>query len=265
MRAVKVCGPNDLFIDSTAPVPTVCTGHLLIKVLSVALNPTDWKRVAIFREEVPHTVGLDVAGWVVACGDEVGQEYKVGDRVAGLCYGIKAGDPLSGAFGEYALLKGALSLPVPDHVSDAEAATIPVGTNFVGQGESVPTFANLSDESITDQLNSRANNDSTVPDSETSTSVSAIQAQELRPCHTHLRRRHRIRHVWFAIRPPLGLPRSHHVLAPEFPARQGIGRSRGVRLPRWRGLRGGHSACDGRQPSLCIGLRVCRLEPADLR
>ena len=146
MGAVKVRGPNDLFIDSKAPVPAVRPGHLLIKVLSVALNPTDWKRVAIFKEEVPHTVGLDVAGRVVACGDDVGQEYNIGDRVAGLCYGMKADDPLSGAFGEYALLKGALSLPVPDHVSDAEAATIPVGTNFVGQGVNTPTSENPSEK-----------------------------------------------------------------------------------------------------------------------
>ena len=134
MHAVKVRGPNDLFIDSEAPVPAVRPGYLLIKVFSVALNPTDWKRVAIFKEEVPLTVGCDVAGRVVACGEQIGQDYKPGDRVAGLCYGIKTNDPTSGAFGEYALLKGALSLHVPDHVSDIEAATIPVGINFVGQG-----------------------------------------------------------------------------------------------------------------------------------
>ena len=134
MYAIKVRGPNELFIDSAAQVPTVRPGYLLIKVLSVALNPTDWKRVASFKEEVPHTIGCDAAGRVVACGEEVGQDYKPGDRVAGLCYGIKTNDPTSGAFGEYALLKGALSLQVPDHVSDIEAATIPVGINFVGQG-----------------------------------------------------------------------------------------------------------------------------------
>ena len=134
MHALKVRGPNDLFIDSRAPVPTVRPGYLLIKVLSVALNPADWKRIAGFKEEVACTVGCDVAGRVVACDEQVDQKYEPGDRVVGLCYGIKTNDPTSGAFGEYALLKGALSLPVPDHVSDTEAATIPVGINFVGQG-----------------------------------------------------------------------------------------------------------------------------------
>ena len=134
MHALKVRGPNDLFVYSGAPVPTVRPGCLLIKVLSVALNPTDWKRTAGFKEEVPCTVGCDVAGRVIACDEQIDQKYKPGDRVVGLCYGIKIDDPISGAFGEYALLKGALSLPVPDHVSDTEAATIPVGINFVGQG-----------------------------------------------------------------------------------------------------------------------------------
>lgn len=134
MHALKVRGPDDIFIDSVAPVPAVRPGYLLIKVFSIALNPTDWKRSAIFKGAASHTVGCDAAGRVVACGEDLGRDYKLGDRVAGLCYGMKDDDPTSGAFGEYALLKGALSLRVPDHVSDLEAATTPVGTNFAGQG-----------------------------------------------------------------------------------------------------------------------------------
>lgn len=75
----------------------------------------------------------DVAGRVIICVEQVGQDYTPGDRVAGLCYGIKTNDSTSGAFGEYALLKSALSLHVPDHVSNIEAATIPVSINFVSQ------------------------------------------------------------------------------------------------------------------------------------
>ena len=108
MRAVKARGPRDIYIDEAAPVPALRRGYLLIKVISVALNPTDWKRAAVFKAEVPHTVGCDVAGRVVACGEQVEQDYKPGDRVVGLCYGMKTNDHTCGAFGEYALLKGAL-------------------------------------------------------------------------------------------------------------------------------------------------------------
>lgn len=134
MRAIRACAPNHVFLDPDAPTPTVRPGYLLIKVLSVALNPTDWKGAAFTRQETPHTIGCDVAGWVIECGSAITQDYQPGDRVAGLCYGNRIGEPSSGAFGEYALLKGALSMRIPDHVSDTEAAVIPVGINIVGQG-----------------------------------------------------------------------------------------------------------------------------------
>lgn len=133
MRAVKVRAPNDIFVDPAAPLPTLRPDYLLIKVFSVALNPTDWKGASVFKQETPHTVGCDVAGRVIECGEQVTKKYEIGDRVTGLCYSIRIGDPTSGAYGEYALLKGALSLPLPAHVSDAEAATIPVGINTIGQ------------------------------------------------------------------------------------------------------------------------------------
>lgn len=77
-------------------------------------------------------MGCDAAGYVILCGEDTSQNYNPGDRVAGLCYSIKPGDPSSGVFGEYTFLKGALSMRIPKHVSDAEAATIPVGVNFGG-------------------------------------------------------------------------------------------------------------------------------------
>ena len=134
MVAVKARGPNDLYVATGAQVPVLRPGYILIRVFSVALNPSDYKRVAVFDENVPHTIGCDVAGRVVSCGEQTGQNYQLGDRVTGLCYSMKPGDPTCGAFGQYALLKGSLSMRVPEHVSDAEAATIPVGINFGGQG-----------------------------------------------------------------------------------------------------------------------------------
>jgi hypothetical protein len=140
MLAVRARGPGQLYLDPTTPVPAVRSGYLLIRVMSVALNPSDYKRLAVFGEGTPHTMGCDVAGRVVLCGEDVNQDYRPGDRVAGLCYGMKPGDPSSGAFGQYALLKGALSMRVPEHVSDAEAATIAVGVNFAGQGTYLLVF-----------------------------------------------------------------------------------------------------------------------------
>ncbi|KAK4244517.1 hypothetical protein C7999DRAFT_17242 [Corynascus novoguineensis] len=151
MLAVRARGPNQIYLDPETPVPTLRPGYLLIQVLSIALNPSDYKRLAVFKENTPHTIGCDVAGRVVVCGDNVDQDYQPGDRVAGLCYSMKPGDPSCGAFGQYALLKGALSMRVPEHVSDAEAATIAVGVNFGGQalyrslGLPLPPFSESED------------------------------------------------------------------------------------------------------------------------
>ncbi|KAJ6013606.1 zinc-binding oxidoreductase ToxD [Penicillium herquei] len=133
MRAVKVRRADEVFIDENSLVPSLRPEYFLIRVSAVALNPSDWKGVRAFSQDEPHTIGLDVAGVVVAGGDQPHWHYKPGDRVVGLCYGNRPGDPTSGAFGEYALLKASLSMPVPDFVTDSQAATLPVGINTIGQ------------------------------------------------------------------------------------------------------------------------------------
>ena len=79
IQAIEVRAPNDFFIDSAAPVPAVRPVYLLIKIISVTLNPTDWKRVTNFRDEEPCTVGCDVAGRVLC--ESVGIQ-PIGDQFA---------------------------------------------------------------------------------------------------------------------------------------------------------------------------------------
>ncbi|KAK3381172.1 chaperonin 10-like protein [Podospora didyma] len=133
MLAVRAQGPNQLRLHPTTPVPRVRPGYMVIRVSAVALNPSDYKRLVVFKEDSLHTMGCDVAGRVVLVGEDV-NGFGVGDRVAGLCYSMKPGDAECGAFGQYALLKGQLSMRIPEHVSDAEAATVAVGINFGGLG-----------------------------------------------------------------------------------------------------------------------------------
>lgn len=188
MLAVRVRGPNDIFLDPAAPVPTVRPGYLLIRVLSVALNPSDHKRSALFDDEVPHTIGCDAAGVVVSCGEHLGQDYRPGDRVAGLCYGMKPGDATSGAFGQYALLRGTLSMRIPDHVSDAEAATLPVGLNFAGQalyqtlGLPLPVPVPDTSSSPDDDAGQRAGPSVLVYGGATATGMMALQLARLSGC-----------------------------------------------------------------------------------
>lgn len=69
------------FVLGTTPVPIPGPGDILVKVVSVGLNPVDWKLQA--RGSIgnyPAVLGRDAAGEVVAVGEGVTQ-FKKGDKV----------------------------------------------------------------------------------------------------------------------------------------------------------------------------------------
>lgn len=73
-----------------APMPVPGRGELLVRNAAVALNPVDlhMRDVGVFVKEWPAVLGGDVAGTVVAVGDEEEDgddkgRFKEGDRVIG--------------------------------------------------------------------------------------------------------------------------------------------------------------------------------------
>ncbi|KAJ3272408.1 Polypeptide release factor (eRF1) in translation termination [Terramyces sp. JEL0728] len=105
-------------ISKPCPSPS----ELLVKVHAAALNPTDWKHVKYISK--PGVVsGCDFAGVVEGVGSGV-NNFKVGDRVAGLVHG---GDSLNGSFAEYCTAEASITYKIPDHVTFAEASTLGVG------------------------------------------------------------------------------------------------------------------------------------------
>ncbi|KAI0751385.1 GroES-like protein [Daedaleopsis nitida] len=91
------------------PVPSPGPKDVLIKIVSAALNPADWKvqyYAPPFITEYPFIGGLDGAGFVEEVGAEVTNVSK-GDRVV---------------------------LQLPDNLSFDEAASIPLGLNTVLAG-----------------------------------------------------------------------------------------------------------------------------------
>ena len=65
------------------PVPTPGPGHILVKVVTAAINPADWKiqsHGAPFITQYPFIGGLDGAGVVEELGREV-QGFQKGDKV----------------------------------------------------------------------------------------------------------------------------------------------------------------------------------------
>src|ERR1700712_2530304 len=114
------------------PIPTPGDKEVVIKVVVSGTNPKDWKyplwyglfvvgleHVAeisetyiMYRKNLPHNSGDDIAGIVYSAGRHV-YEFKPGDRVAAL----HAAATENGSFAEYAVAPDWTTFHVPHNVS----------------------------------------------------------------------------------------------------------------------------------------------------
>lgn len=69
------------------PIPDIPVDGVLVKVHSVALNPTDWKHIDFYPIEGA-VAGCDYAGTVQSIGSKV-TDLVAGDRVAGSVRGCR--------------------------------------------------------------------------------------------------------------------------------------------------------------------------------
>jgi threonine 3-dehydrogenase len=130
------------------PMPTVGHNDVLIKINKTSICGTDlhiynWDEWAQENITVPLVVGHEFVGEIVELGKEVDTYFKVGDRVSGenhiacghcrncragrshLCRSnISVGVTRDGAFADYLSLPAANAYPVPDSVSNSEAAIL---------------------------------------------------------------------------------------------------------------------------------------------
>lgn len=100
-------------------VPTPADGELLIKVHAAGINRADLlQRAGHYPppEDASPILGLEVAGEVVACGDEVGA-WQVGDQVCALTHG--------GGYAEFAVAPASQCMPLPTGFSMEEGAALP--------------------------------------------------------------------------------------------------------------------------------------------
>ncbi|APE42460.1 alcohol dehydrogenase [Sulfitobacter alexandrii] len=114
---ISKAGGPDVLVPAEVPVPSPGEGQVLIEVAAAGINRHDvHQRANGIHHDGSPTPGLEVCGRVVAVGAGV-TAPAIGDRVMALVQG--------GGYGEYAVAAAALALPVPENVSDAEAACVP--------------------------------------------------------------------------------------------------------------------------------------------
>ncbi len=117
VRFHETGGPEVLHWE-TVPIAPPGPGEVCVQHRAIGLNFHDtYVRSGLYPvPSLPAIPGLEAAGIVEAVGEGVG-EVKAGDRVA-------YATPRLGAYAERRLLPAAELVPIPDKISDAEAAAL---------------------------------------------------------------------------------------------------------------------------------------------
>ncbi|MDQ0314221.1 NAD(P)H-quinone oxidoreductase [Amorphus orientalis] len=117
--AIREPGGPEVLVPEKRPVVRPDPGELLVEVAAAGVNRPDvFQRQGNYpppkgASDIP---GLEIAGTVVAIGDEV-EGFEVGSRVLALVAG--------GGYAEYCTVPAATALPIPDGLSMIQAAAVP--------------------------------------------------------------------------------------------------------------------------------------------
>ena len=153
MRALTLVADRQLVVADAPPPPPPGAGEVQIRVKAVALNHIDvwgYRGMAFAKRKLPLVVGAEASGEVAAIGEGV-TRFKPGQKVVmygaltcGTCPACQAGrdnlcENVSGIMGfhvdgfarELMNLNERLVIPVPDGVSDRDAACAPIAFSTV--------------------------------------------------------------------------------------------------------------------------------------
>lgn len=115
-------------------------GQIIVKNGAVGINPFDWVlqyqgSVLAPHLKYPTILGCDVAGTIVEVGPNI-ERFKVGDRVAGsaVCIAKESNSASEGAFQLYTVIRQHMVAPVPDHITDEQAAVLGLGLGTAAYG-----------------------------------------------------------------------------------------------------------------------------------
>lgn len=150
MRAVRFheFGGVDQLRVEDVPEPSPGPGEVKVRVGACALNHLDVdlrEGISRFPLELPHIMGLELAGEIVEVGPGVSDRWKAGDRVAPYLMGPDpldvftrtgrenlapagfVGFTMPGGFSEYACIPERHLVRTPDAMSDVDAAAFQIG------------------------------------------------------------------------------------------------------------------------------------------
>lgn len=131
IKAVVITKPGVAEVKTVA-LPKLRDDYVLVRTTAVAINPTDWKHVAMDAQgNVGARVGCDYAGVVEQVGSKVTKRFARGDRICGFAHGSNSVQHEDGAFAEYIVVKGDIAIKTPENLTDEQAATLGVGITTV--------------------------------------------------------------------------------------------------------------------------------------
>ena len=134
MRALVLTahgGLENLKLVTDHPRPAAIEGHVVIRVRASAFNYHDVftvRGMPGIKVPLPVIIGLDMAGEIAELGPGI-EGWKIGDRVLVNPLNKRKGlmgEMLDGGMAEYCLVAADQLIAMPDRVSFAEAASLPV-------------------------------------------------------------------------------------------------------------------------------------------
>lgn len=127
MKAVRIhnYGNTDVLVYEDAPMPSIQSDDVLVRIVAASVNPVDWKiregyLNRMISYQLPLTLGWDVSGVVEAVGTEVSR-FKVGDAVFS-----RPDIKRDGTYAEYVAIRADEVAHKPKMISHVEAATLPL-------------------------------------------------------------------------------------------------------------------------------------------
>lgn len=136
MRAVRYdrYGPPDVLRVEAIELRAPAAGEVRVRIHAASLNPLDWKiraghmRLLPMFAKPPRTVGVDLAGDIVATGGGPGPRH-VGERV----FGSLPAFGRDGSCAEFAIIAARRLAPMPANASYDTCAALPISAGTAVQ------------------------------------------------------------------------------------------------------------------------------------